>query len=88
MLDASTMTPAAGLAKRVVNLAELFGGDDGAIALNISQNDLAALLGTSRQTVNRILRDSEERGWIALRYKRMRIVRPDSLRSVQLGKAG
>jgi hypothetical protein len=31
MLDASTLTPAARLAKRVLNLVELFGGDDGAI---------------------------------------------------------
>jgi CRP-like cAMP-binding protein len=88
MLDASTLTPAARLAKRVVNLAELFGGDDGAIPLNISQDELAALLGTSRQTVNRILRDWEKRGWIALRYKRLRILRPNNLRSVQLGKTG
>lgn len=88
MLDASTLTPAARLAKRVLNLAELFGGDDGAIALDISQEDLAALLGTSRQTINRILGDWEVRGWIARSYKRLRIVRPENLRSVQLGNAG
>jgi CRP-like cAMP-binding protein len=66
----------------------LFGGDDGAIALDISQEDLAARLGTSRQTINRILRDWEVRGWIARGYKRLRIVRPENLRSVQLGNAG
>jgi CRP/FNR family transcriptional regulator, cyclic AMP receptor protein len=88
MLDASTLTPTARLAKRVLNLAELFGDDAGMIALDISQAKLAALLGTSRQTINRILGDWEARGWIARRYKRLRIVRPESLRSVQLGNAG
>jgi CRP-like cAMP-binding protein len=72
----------------VLSLAELFGDDAGTIALDISQDKLAALLGTSRQTINRILRDWEARGWIARRYMQLRIVRPESLRSVQLGDAG
>ena len=88
MLDASTLTPTARLAKRVLNLAELFGDDAGTIGLDISQDKLAALLGTSRQTINRILGDWEARGWIARRYKRLRIVQPESLRSIQSGNAG
>jgi CRP-like cAMP-binding protein len=88
MLDASTLTPAARLAKRLLNLAELFAIGAGEMALDISQDDLAALLGISRQTVNRTLREWEERGWIVLHYKQLRIRQPDCLRRVQLGKAG
>jgi CRP-like cAMP-binding protein len=88
MLDASTLTPAARLAKRLLNLAELFAGDDGVIAFDISQDDLAALLGTSRQTVNRILKEWEGRGWIALRYRRLQIMQLRELRGVQLGATG
>jgi len=87
MLDASTLTPAARLAKRLLNLVELFGGDDGMIALDISQDDLADLLGTSRQTINRILKEWEERDWIVLRYKRLQILQPRKLRTVRLGDA-
>jgi CRP/FNR family transcriptional regulator, cyclic AMP receptor protein len=88
MLDASSMAPSARLAKRLLNFAELFGADDGTVAIDISQDDLAALLGTSRQTINRTLRDWEDRGWIALRYRRLRIVEPAKLRGVRLGNAG
>jgi CRP-like cAMP-binding protein len=88
MLDASTMTPSARLAKRLLNFAELFGSDNGTIAIDISQDDLAALLGTSRQTVNRILKEWEDHGWIALRYRGLRIIEPGRLQSVRLGNAG
>jgi CRP-like cAMP-binding protein len=88
MLDASTLTPAARLAKRLLNFVELFGDDDGVIAVDISQDDLAALLGTSRQTINRILKEWEERDWILLRYKRLQILQPKNLRSTQLGNSG
>jgi CRP-like cAMP-binding protein len=88
MLDESMLTPAARLAKRLLNLAEIFANGAGEKTLDISQDDLAALLGISRQTVNRTLREWEEREWIVLHYKQLRILQPDCLRSVQLGKAG
>jgi CRP-like cAMP-binding protein len=88
MLDEASLTPAARLAKRLLNVAELFAAGAGEKTLDISQDDLAALLGISRQTVNRTLREWEERGWIVLHYKQLRILQPDCLRKVQLGKAG
>ena len=39
-------------------------GDDGAIRLKMSQEDLAHQVGGTRQSVNAALRDFERRGWI------------------------
>ena len=39
-------------------------GDDGAIRLKISQEELAHQVGGTRQSVNAALRDFERRGWI------------------------
>jgi CRP-like cAMP-binding protein len=52
--------------RRVCELAETY-GDGGAAVVPLTQEDLAAMAGTSRATVNRVLRDEEKRGTVALR---------------------
>ena len=52
------------LAKRLALLARLYGP-----RLELSQDDIAHMLGTARQTVGRPLREWERQGWIALEYR-------------------
>ncbi len=64
------------LARHLLNLAAGHGqrdgdGDDIAINLRLPQEQLAQLLGVSRQRVSQILRDWEDRGWLHFRYGRI-----------------
>jgi CRP-like cAMP-binding protein len=53
--------------RRLVELAALYGAADGAeVTIPLRQDDLAGLAGTSRATVNRVLRQEESRGTVAL----------------------
>lgn len=59
------------LASRLLLLAQnaLQGGmDKPRHTLSVSQENLAQMLGTSRQSINKVLRDWEAKGWIARRY--------------------
>lgn len=59
--------------RRVLELAAVYGGDDGGVTLiPLNQEDIAGLAGTSRATVNKVLRDAEGRG--ELRLERGRTV--------------
>lgn len=60
--------------RRVCELAELYGGD-----IPLTQEDVAGLAGTSRATVNRVLRAEAKRGTVELRRGRTRVIDPDSL---------
>jgi CRP/FNR family transcriptional regulator, cyclic AMP receptor protein len=51
--------------RRLAELAELYGAPDAPIPL--TQEQLAEMAGTSRATVNRVLRDEEQRGTVELR---------------------
>ncbi len=59
------------LAKQLINLAQTYGtmGEDGIeIGLRLPQEDLAQLLGASRQRVNQELKLLERQGWVRARY--------------------
>jgi CRP/FNR family transcriptional regulator, cyclic AMP receptor protein len=62
--------------RRLAELAELY---DGSVPL--PQEALAELAGTSRATVNRVLRDLERRGSVALGRARIEVEEIDRLRS-------
>jgi CRP/FNR family transcriptional regulator, cyclic AMP receptor protein len=65
------------VAERLLSLAERYGNpvDSGVeIGLKLSQDDLAALLGVSRQSINKELRAFADRGWIEIRYGQITIV--------------
>jgi CRP/FNR family transcriptional regulator, cyclic AMP receptor protein len=54
--------------RRLVELARLYGGDGGGEArVPLTQEELAQLAGTSRATVNQVLREEEKRGTLELR---------------------
>lgn len=61
--------------RRLVEIAAIF--DGGVVPL--TQEDLASLAGTSRATVNRVLREEEARGSIALGRGRTTVLDPDAL---------
>jgi len=55
------------LAKRLLSLGQLHGQQTaGGMTLRISQEDLAAFLGVSRQAVNQQLQAWKSRGWVSL----------------------
>lgn len=51
--------------RRLVDMARIY-GTDGAGTIPLKQEDLAGLAGTSRATVNRVLREEERRGSLTL----------------------
>ena len=56
--------------RRLVELVDLLGDADGPITIPLRQEDLASLAGTSRATVNRVLRAEEVRGAVELQRGR------------------
>ena len=53
--------------RRVRDLAEIYGRGSEAVVVPLTQEDIAGLAGTSRATVNRVLREEERRGTVELK---------------------
>ena len=49
-------------------------------ALDLTQTELAEMVGGSRQSVNQILKSFEARGYLALQGREARILNPEALR--------
>jgi CRP-like cAMP-binding protein len=66
-----------------VLIAEGYGewSDRSAREVGVSQETLAAMLSTSRQTVNQVLKGLEASGLVKLQYGRVEIVDLDGLRT-------
>ena len=60
--------------RRVRDLAALYGDGSGPIIIPLTQEDMAGLAGTSRATVNRVLREEEVRGTLSLSRGRTTVV--------------
>jgi len=65
--------------RRLCELADTYGGGDGAPVVPLTQDDLAAMAGTSRATVNRVLREEEKCGVVALERGRVTLLDSDEL---------
>jgi CRP-like cAMP-binding protein len=67
--------------RRVLELVDIYAGDDPALPVTIplTQDDLADLAGTSRATVNRVLREDEARGIVELGRGRTLVADRDGL---------
>jgi CRP/FNR family transcriptional regulator, cyclic AMP receptor protein len=61
--------------RRVRDLAEMYGGGD----VPLTQEDIAGLAGTSRATVNRVLREEEKRGTVRLQRGKTTVLEPEAL---------
>jgi len=80
------------VAATLMSLIHFYGGQgpgtaedaDGPL-VRLSQNDLAAMLGLSRQTINKELGRLVEEGAIDMRYKRIRIVDAERLARIAAG---
>lgn len=70
------------VAKALLQLARQFGTrDDGLLRVthDLTQEELAQLVGASRETVNKALADFGQRGWLRLEGKSVVILDPDRL---------
>jgi CRP/FNR family transcriptional regulator len=71
------------VAKALLELADKFGvpGEDGMrVNHDLTQEELAQLVGASRETVNKALADFATRGWIQLSAKSVLLIDPDRLK--------
>ncbi|MBA2626248.1 MAG: Crp/Fnr family transcriptional regulator [Acidimicrobiia bacterium] len=65
--------------RRVLALAELYGGCQAGTVIPVRQDDVAELAGASRPTVNRALKEAEAGGAVALGRGRITVVDPACL---------
>lgn len=69
------------LARTLGGLARTAGGD----SVPLRQEDIAAMIGVSRQTLNKTLKAMEREGVIAVEYARIRVVDAEGLRRLGAG---
>jgi len=65
--------------RRVHELAVAYADGGGDPVVPLTQEDLAEMAGTSRATVNRVLREEEKRGSVALERAKVRVLDADAL---------
>jgi CRP/FNR family transcriptional regulator, cyclic AMP receptor protein len=65
--------------RRLCELAEIYGDSAGDAVVPLTQDDLASMAGTSRATVNRVLRDEERRGAVALQRGKVTLLDPEDV---------
>jgi len=65
--------------RRVREMAELYGGSSKTVVVPLTQEDIAGLAGTSRATVNRVLREEERRGTVELRRSKTVVLELEEL---------
>jgi CRP/FNR family transcriptional regulator len=75
----------------LVRLAKLFlgryGGEENTVGLNLTQRDMASLVGSSREMVNRSLRTLEETGGIRLSRRKVIVLDKAVLQKIVQGAA-
>ena len=70
------------VAKKLLELADKHGvEDDGAVSidLRLTQQDLASLIGASRESVNKVMGSYRDKGWIRMEGQKVAIVDADAL---------
>ncbi len=81
--DTRLMSPEARVCAKLTELLRLqrtATPQSGPITISVSQVDLAAMVGVSRQTLNELLKKLEKRGLIEIAFRSIRIVDPERLR--------
>ena len=70
------------VAKQLLQLAQRFGTQEGdalRVTHDLTQEEIAQLVGASRETVNKALADFSQRGWIRVEGKSVLILDPERL---------
>jgi CRP-like cAMP-binding protein len=70
---------AARVARRLLDLHERFGDRDAGVLHGLTQEELAQLVGVTRETVNKILGDFADQGWLRCEGRAVRVLLPDLL---------
>lgn len=71
------------MAKTLVALVASYGHEgEGAVDIRLAQQDLADMVGTTRESVNKQLRAWEEEGLVTLKRARVRVNDPEALRVI------
>jgi CRP/FNR family transcriptional regulator, cyclic AMP receptor protein len=74
--------------RRLVELSEVYGSGSEEVVVPLTQEDLAAMAGTSRATVNRVLREEKRNGIVALGRGRVTVLDTiDLQRRCRLGRS-
>lgn len=81
MLEALYVPADTRVVRRLLDLARIYGGGEPGTVITLTQDDLAGLAGTTRPTVNRVLKQEEARGLVALSRGKTEIVDPEGLRA-------
>ena len=81
LLEALYMPAERRVLRRLSELAELYTARDGEVEVPLRQEALAEFAGTARATVNRVLREQEERGTVELRRGRVVVLDREALRA-------
>ncbi len=79
LVEALFVTAETRVLRRLAELAELYGGGAPGTEVPLTQEDIAGLAGTSRATVNRVLRSEAKRGTVELRRGKTCVLDPDAL---------
>jgi CRP-like cAMP-binding protein len=79
LLEALYLPAERRLLRRLLELSSIYRGQDGTALVPLTQEELAEFAGTSRATVNRVLREEQERGILELRRGKTLIRDPAAL---------
>ena len=78
LLDAHYLDADTRVRHRLADLLEVYGGGEGPVTIPLTQEELAEMAGTSRATVNRVLREDERKGLLELRRGKTVITQVDA----------
>jgi len=78
LLDALILPAKTRVMRRLAFLADIYAGH-ATQSIPLTQDDLASLAGTTRQTVNRILNEAQEDGLVSLNRGRITILDPEGV---------
>lgn len=78
LVEAYTVDAETRVARRLLELSHVYGGEP-PVVVPLIQEELAALAGASRATVNRVLREAEGRGLVEVGRGRTVLLDPDGL---------
>jgi CRP-like cAMP-binding protein len=74
LLEALYLSAERRLLRRLHELAAIYRGEDGTAVIPLTQEELSEFAGASRATVNRVLREEQERGTLELRRGKTHIL--------------